>query len=259
MSNQNPLFKRPKRHHGADLEDSWHNLSGQEEVVKLINFEDLIPNDNPYPIVDLDELIENIKLHGLDTSLLVQETDNRKYVIIGGHRRYHAIKSILESDEADEYEELTQVYCKVIDANVDPLIVRLRLHDNNLQTRPLLKLAEDEKLAIIEDYMNVLDEAREKGFTINGKPIKGKTRDLIASRFNISTGSAQKLMAEVKGANFVTQEDNAEEYIDPSEKQYKDILKKVKALEKSIDKADSLSTEQLDTIVGEIQSLLFLL
>ncbi|MCE2142417.1 chromosome partitioning protein ParB, partial [Streptococcus thermophilus] len=72
-------------------------------------------------------------------------------------------------------------------------VTRLKLHETNLQTRSLLKMPEEEKIAIIDDYMDILDKAKKQGVQINGKPVKGKTRDLIAERFGISHYTAQKL------------------------------------------------------------------
>ena len=49
----NPVFKRPKRRHfeSDSVDEVYHDLSGQDEVVKLVDFQDLVPNShNPYPI-----------------------------------------------------------------------------------------------------------------------------------------------------------------------------------------------------------------
>ena len=46
--------------------------------------------------------------------------------------------------------------------------------------------------------MDILDKAKKQGLQINGKPVKGKTRDLIAERFGISHYTAQKLIRKAK-------------------------------------------------------------
>lgn len=70
------VLKLPKRNIGGELSDTFNNTSGQEEEVKLINFDKLVSNSNPYPLSNLEELIESIKQFGVEQSLLVQKQDN---------------------------------------------------------------------------------------------------------------------------------------------------------------------------------------
>jgi len=46
--------------------------------------------------------------------------------------------------------------------------------------------------------MDILDKAKKQGLQINGKPVKGKTGDLIDERFGISHYTAQKLIRKAK-------------------------------------------------------------
>lgn len=115
--------------------------------------------------------------------------------MIAGHRRFNAIKKLIgENRLPEDYE----VLAKKVDEDEDELVTRLKLHETNLQTRSLLKMPEEEKIAIIDDYMDILDKAKKQGLQINGKPVKGKTRDLIAERFGISHYTAQKLIRKAK-------------------------------------------------------------
>ncbi|GAA3267982.1 hypothetical protein GCM10017706_32920 [Lactococcus lactis subsp. hordniae] len=91
-----------------------------------------------------------------------------------------------------------EILSKIIDEDENKTITGLKLHETNMQTRSLLKLPEEEKLAIIEDYMKLLKQAKEQGIKLNGKPIKGKTRDIIAERFNIGARTASRLIAKTK-------------------------------------------------------------
>lgn len=236
------LQGRKKEEDKKSIKHMFRNVSGQEEEIKLIAFDDLIPNNNPYPITELEDLIISIQQYGIEQSLLVQEAENNKYLIIGGHRRYFAVKEILEKDKENKYGELTDLYCKIINKEENPILVKLRLHENNLQTRPLLKMEESEKLIVIEDYVNLLNKAREQGLEINGKKIKGKTRDLVAERFHISDRTAQKLINDVK-------ENERGGKLSPSKKKLSNIEKVEKTIAKLSTELDKLTASELEEIV----------
>lgn len=197
-----PVFKKPKRQQAGVVDGVsgiFHNLSGQQEVIELVDFNDLIPNsDNPYPIIELEDLIDSIKQYGVQQNLLVQKKGDKR-LIIAGHRRYNAVKFILENDNADgAFDHLLQLYSKIIDANEDETLVRLRLHDTNLQARPLNKMSDDEKSEIVTEYLLLIDEAKAKGLQIQGKAVKGKTRDILANMLGVSPRTAQGLINQTK-------------------------------------------------------------
>lgn len=248
-------FKRPERKNIKSIEDSFHNLTGQEEITKLLDIDSLISNDNPYPLSEMEDLIESIKQFGLEQSLLVQETDSDEYIIIAGHRRYNAIKTILENDIDEEYNNLSQVYCRIISKDENPILVRIRLHDTNLQSRPLLKMSDEEKINIVEEYTELINTARKNKILINGKKVTGRTRDIIAERFNISPRTAQDLITASK--NPPAEESPSEDKsTDPSEKEFTSITKKITSLENSIEKATYLNELQKEEIFSKIQLLL---
>lgn len=115
--------------------------------------------------------------------------------MIAGHRRFTAIKKLIEDDKLpSDYEVLS----KIIDSSENEIITRLKLHETNLQTRSLLNMEESEKISVVEDYMNLIDQAKKQGIEVNGKPIKGKTRELVAERFGVSHYTAQKIIRKVK-------------------------------------------------------------
>lgn len=124
---------------------------------------------------------------------ITDEFGQYKYIINSGHRRYQAIKNLIDKG----HEEFRLVPYIVISADTE-VEERLKLHETNLQSRPLLKMREEEKLAIVEDYLDLIKQAKNQGIKINGKEVKGKTRDILAERFNISPFTANKLMQEVK-------------------------------------------------------------
>lgn len=145
---------------------------------KNIPIEEIKENENNnYDLVDIDKLADSIDELGLLQPILVKQRDKYSYELIAGHRRFNAIKKLISENRLPEDYE---VLAKKVDEDEDELVTRLKLHETNLQTRSLLKMPEEEKIAIIDDYMDILDKAKKQGLQINGKPVKGKTRDLIA-------------------------------------------------------------------------------
>lgn len=77
-------------------------------MLKLININYLIPSKNIRETTnddDINNLAESIKINGLLSPITVRETDNNKYEIISGHRRFIALKKIGE----------TSVECNIVD------------------------------------------------------------------------------------------------------------------------------------------------
>lgn len=178
---------------------------------KRISIDNIIPNeDNVYPISELDELVNSICTIGLEQNLVVKETsDPDKYILITGHRRLAAINHILESNiECKEkiINEIKNPMCCVIskdesgtqNADNDKLIAHYRLHETNINTR---KMSDSELLICIEDYVNTVKQLKEKHILINGKEIKGETRELVAKRFGLSSGKTQQALAVMKADN----------------------------------------------------------
>ena len=165
---------------------------------KRVSADKLIENkDNIYPVDDIKSLADSIESFGLLQPLLVKkDAENKKFIIIAGHRRFNAIKYLILQNRIDE-DYLINV--RELAPDEDELTTAFKLHETNLQTRSLLKLAEEEKIAIIEDYVNLLEQARAQDYMLNGKSIKGKTRELVAERFDISTGTAASLISKARG------------------------------------------------------------
>lgn len=219
------------------------NQSQNEDSIssfKRVTIDKLIENEeNKYPIADLEQLADSIESLGLLQPLLVKKVDGNKYVIIAGHRRYNAIKLLINEDRIDS-DFLINV--KELPPDEDPLITRFKLHETNLQTRSLLKMSEEEKIDIIKDYVDLINTAREKSLTINGKEIKGKTRELVAERFNISSGTAGSLIAKTKGNN----NEKTKKSI------FESLLKKTEKISKEeVSEEDKKYIEQIVSILNE--------
>ena len=209
---------------------------------KRVSADKLIENkDNIYPVDDIKSLADSIESFGLLQPLLVKkDAENKKFIIIAGHRRFNAIKYLILQNRIDE-DYLINV--RELAPDEDELTTAFKLHETNLQTRSLLKLAEEEKIAIIEDYVNLLEQARAQDYMLNGKSIKGKTRELVAERFDISTGTAASLISKARG------KDNNK----PKKSIFESIYKKISKLDKKdLTKEDK---EYLIEIRGLIEDL----
>lgn len=193
------LFIPKRKGKVKNLEDTFLTGGHPEERIQQISIQDIYPDEaNPYPLTELQDLIESIQQFGLEHNLTVQRDENGKYRIVSGHRRFAAIQEILKNDLDGTYEELEYIYCKVISKSTSEIVTQLRLHEANFQNRNLLKLKEEDKLKIVEDYLHWLERARKENVLINGKEIKGKTKDILAERFNISPRTSQNLINDVK-------------------------------------------------------------
>ena len=123
------------------LEDRAIILEKKSEFdLRFINIDNLIPNEkNFYELSNIRELADNIREFGLNQNLEVLEIEdgtmdieNKKYRLIGGHRRLEALKMLVAEGET----RFEKVPCKV-DKGLDEIEERLRLIKSNSDTREL--------------------------------------------------------------------------------------------------------------------------
>lgn len=141
--------------------------------LRFIEIDKIVPNPNNfYELNGIKELSENIKEFGLNQNLEVVEIhDNgeKKYRLIGGHRRYEAIK-LLISDGNTKYKK---VPCKV-NRSLDEIEEQLRLIKSNSDTR---ELTPQEK----REQMKQLIELYKKKQLLTGEKINIKKEVAAAS------------------------------------------------------------------------------
>ena len=141
--------------------------------LRFIEIDKIVPNPNNfYELSGIKELSENIKEFGLNQNLEVVEIhDNgeKKYRLIGGHRRYEAIK-LLINDGDDRFKK---VPCKV-NRSLDEIEEQLRLIKSNSDTR---ELTPQEK----REQMKQLIELYKKKQEITGEKINIKKEVAAAS------------------------------------------------------------------------------
>ncbi|WP_244833394.1 ParB N-terminal domain-containing protein [Clostridium sp. BJN0001] len=128
----------------------------------------LVPSHNNfYGIRDIEELADSIKENGLMHNLVVRKTDEDKYEIISGERRYRALLSL----------GFKKVPCKVKD-DLSDLDAELMLIKANAEQR---ELTPTEKMQGIKRLEEIYIKKRSKG-----AKLEGKTRDLIGKDLGMS-------------------------------------------------------------------------
>ena len=141
--------------------------------LRFIEIDKIVPNPNNfYELSGIKELSENIKEFGLNQNLEVVEIDDngeKKYRLIGGHRRYEAIK-LLINDGDDRFKK---VPCKV-NRSLNEIEEQLRLIKSNSDTR---ELTPQEK----REQMKQLIELYKKKQEITGEKINIKKEVAAAS------------------------------------------------------------------------------
>lgn len=153
---------------------------------KMVDIDEIEPNKNNfYSISDIEILADDIERQGIKHSLVVVENakagieSGRKYTIISGHRRYEAIRLLL--DEHRLTSRLVPVYVEL--AESDEMMLDLIMLNATTRT-----MSDSE---VFEQYKQ-LDEIFRR-MEKNGKPYKGRMRERIADALNISSAQAGKI------------------------------------------------------------------
>lgn len=140
--------------------------------LEYIDIDKIFRNEkNFYEITNISELVEDIEINGLNHNLVVRSSDNGRYELISGERRYTALKELVNKGE----ERFKKVPCKVSDLNdLDSEIILIQA---NAQTR---ELSETDKLKQVQ-RLTELYKLKKK----NGEKV-GKIRDIISKDTGLS-------------------------------------------------------------------------
>jgi len=156
-----------------------------DPAIQRVPYDLLDPHqNNAYDLCDIEELADNIEAFGLMDPLLVKPAGNGRYLIIGGHRRYLAIKMLVETRGLYDFK---LVLCHICDAEESKIVERLRLHSTNFTSR---NMTEYNRMVQIADLTAIIKEARDEGKFI----FKGKMRDIIANYTHLGKTQTQKYM-----------------------------------------------------------------
>jgi len=154
-----------------------------KDNVKMIEIENLKPGiDNFYQISEIEILAEDIERQGLKHNLVVSEDkdDIGKYFIKSGHRRYNAIKKLIQEN-------------KITSKSVPCFIDGVKTKSQNLLDLIMLnatsRIMSDAEL--IQQY-DILDKTF-KELELEGNFYKGRMREKISKALNISSAQVGKI------------------------------------------------------------------
>ena len=231
-------------------------MEAQNRYRKNISLEvsQIVENErNVYPITDVEELADSIYRTGLTHPLSTKAIGDGKYLIISGHRRFSAIKHLIEQGLLQSDYEIPST---LVDAEEDDTITTIRLHEANMQTRDLKNLTPEEKELIVSDYLNLLEEAKEKGIKINGKEIKGRKRELVAERFNISEATAGRIISNMKDKDAEPKPKKEKTSEDKGKALVKQLKKTYEFLYDFKDEIEDDTLEEIRTYISDIESII---
>ena len=247
-----------------DVEEAYkQDIKSDTSIIEKIPLEKIVPNKyQPRKNFDkdsLEALSESIKKHGVLQPIIVVKSDNDKYMIIAGERRYRACQiagldkidavvadfeeknfrelALIENIQREElspielansYKELINEY-KITQEELSSIIHKSRSHIAN--TMRLLNLSENTQKLIDEGKLTQghakvlvgLDKDNEKVIvdTIIGQKLNVReTEDLIKKMKSKENGDANKIIKEKK---------ESFENIDNLVKKIKDLGFKVKS------------------------------
>ena len=151
-------------------------------VVEMIPLEDIEPNaENFYSTEDIETLAEDIKQNGLMHNIVVGKRGaDGRYTIISGERRYRAF-TLLKSQGHAGYDTIPAT----VDAEQNPLLVKLKLISANATARVLSDFEKSEQAAQIEDIAKQLKQ--------QGVELPGRAREIAAQALGVSTAQAGRL------------------------------------------------------------------
>ncbi|MDU2156344.1 ParB/RepB/Spo0J family partition protein [Clostridium sp.] len=185
-------------------EESIKQASSTSNIQK-IDYQKLIPNEhNIYHIdeKDIQDLADDIEDNGLLQNLVVKPLEDGNYLLVAGHKRYNAIKELVENRGLDKF---SSIYCYILDKNESEEETLLKLHTTNLLARDITEYEMMEAIKTLKDIYQKLAE--------QGKKPKGKVRDLISEQVNLGTTQVQKYMTIADKATEETLQDLKEQNI----------------------------------------------
>ena len=168
----------------GDVLKNVPNSGTGAERIEYIDVDKL--HDDPsnfYSMAGLDELAANIELIGLQQPVRVRPDPEREgdYIIVSGHRRCAAIRTLME----DGREDLATVPCIVERDEASPELRELRLIYANAATR---EMSPFDKAKQAERVTELLYKLKEQGVEF-----PGRMRDHVAEACQISKSKLSRL------------------------------------------------------------------
>ena len=147
-------------------------------------------DDNFYSIEGIEELAANIELVGLQQPLRVRPDPDDKggYIVVSGHRRLTAIRTICKKDEPEKWKT---VPCIVERGEISPAMRELRLIYANSDTRRMSSADISQQVSRVRELLYQLQE--------EGVEFPGRMRDHVAEACKISKTKIATLDVISKG------------------------------------------------------------
>lgn len=166
------------------------NEKFDKTLILKIDIDDIIPNDkNVLSTDDIDELAESIHKDGLLNPLKVYKNEDGTYELFGGHRRYLALKKLV--DEDDDFDP--EVSCIVYKRPADELRERLQIIQDNAQR----DMTQDDRKKLFIELNNIFDTAEAEGNHAIGD---GRSKsDWIAVKLGVSQRTVRRWIASLEG------------------------------------------------------------
>lgn len=152
--------------------------------IRMIDYKKLVPNPkNRKTIGDIPKLADEILLAGgIKQNLLVRKLEPEKYEIISGHRRYYAVKYLVETCKQEIYR---MIPCRV-ETTEDLMADYNRITGNST----IESLSEYEKMLELEELKKIIPKLA------GDEEIKGRLlRKLVAEAAKISETTVAELGA----------------------------------------------------------------
>lgn len=153
--------------------------------IEYIDIESIRTNKkNFYEISDIENLVEDISINGLNHNLVVRPIEDGIYELISGERRYTALKELVDRGE----NKFKKVPCKVSD--LDDLDSEIVLIQANAQSR---ELSEADKLKQVERLTELYKLKKSKGEKV------GQVRKKISEDTGLSPAQVGRYSTISKG------------------------------------------------------------
>ncbi len=155
-----------------------------KEAIEYISLDKLEADPgNFYSLDGLDHLAANIELCGLQQPIRVRSTEDGRYVIVSGHRRWSALK-LLRSTEGSG-DRWANIPCIVERDEVSPELRELRLIMGNRDTRKLSPAEVSKQAQRVELLLYQLKE--------QGYEFPGRMRDQVGAACQVSAPKLARL------------------------------------------------------------------
>ena len=173
----------------AGLSSQPVNQKLEKTNILKIDIDDIYPNEmNIMSTDDIDELAESIKKDGLINPLKVYKNNDGSYELLGGHRRWMAIKKLV--DENDDFDP--EVNCIVLSRPEDKLREQMQIIQDNAQR----DMTSEDKKKLFQKLNDIFDTAEAEGnYAITGGQTKS---DWISVNLGVSQRTVQRWIKEAQ-------------------------------------------------------------